>query len=172
MGPGAVIVCQLRGANDAELATVGGRRVICVRPKLTPERVRWGLLHELSEWHLDGRVGAQIEVACEALTACMVAPRAAFLREVREHGQQWVTLARRFVTSETCVALRYGEVCDVPIAVDAPTVPRARGPERGWHDEQTIRKLARAKTLPLGLRRERLVDDARRVVLLEDGAEG
>ncbi len=156
--------------------TVDHRPTICVRARLGKEALRWAILHELAEWHLQrvGYRGEDVELVAEALTAALVVPRDAYRKALRVHGDptvdgaRWKQLAFDFSTSQTCVALRHGEVTDEPLAVVAPTTVRVRGREWTWPDELGLRQLARAERP--GLRRAKLTDDPRRVVLAADDA--
>lgn len=171
LGDGAILsVANMKG-GDACLIMLHGRPTICVRRKLSPTAFRWAVLHELAEWHLQ-RVdyrGADVEHVAEALTAALVVPRDAYRRARRERGESWEQLALDFMATQTCVALRHGEVTGEPLAVVAPATVRVRGREWTWPDEGGLRRLAR-EVRP-GLRRAVLTDDRRRVVLLADDAE-
>src|SRR5678815_3153392 len=53
LGPGAIRTAGgIVGADAKLLADLHGRSLIFVRPKLSPERFRWAVFHELAEWHL------------------------------------------------------------------------------------------------------------------------
>ncbi len=169
LGEGAVLVLRGMRGRDAQLITHHGRPTICVRPGLTKGSLRWALMHELAEWHLQQHVGYRAEDAeeiAELLTAALVVPRETYGRALRERGEQWEQLALDFGTSQTCVALRHGEVTDEPLAVVAPLRVRVRGKEWTWPDERSLRALAREQRP--GLRRAPLTDDRRRVVLVAE----
>jgi hypothetical protein len=171
LGSDAIVVLRNMRGRDAELVKLHGRYVVCVRAKLSPSSLRWALLHELAEWHL-ARAGYRepdIERQAERITAALVAPRRPFRWAVREEGDRaYESLARGFVTTETSVARRLGEVEHRPVAVVAPTHVHVAGPEHWeWGD---VRALVRADRP--GLAKVRLSDDRRRLVLLvEDDAE-
>lgn len=128
------------------------------------ERVGRTLGHWLLRRH--GYDGAD-EAAADYLGAALIAPRAAFVRAHRVHGDGLDKLADAFGTTETGAALRLGEVLRRPLAVVAPKTVRVRGPEEWtWPDEATLRRWAR-NPRP-GLRKAKLGDDPRRVVLEVD----
>ena len=106
-----------------------------------------------------------------ALAAALLAPRPAFLRARRDLGEDLRAVAERFTMTQTGVALRRGEVLGTPLAVIAPARVRVRGPEAWvWPPESTLRAWARR---PLaGLKKTRLTDDPRRVVLEADDLAG
>jgi hypothetical protein len=187
LGEGAVVTLSGMRGRDAQLITLHGRPTICVRPKLTREGLRWAVLHELAEWHLQ-RLGYRredVEHVAEALTAALVVPRDAYRKAVRVHGDPtadprtpradgepttWEQLAIDFSTTQTCIVLRHGEITDEPLAVVAPATARVRGREWSWPaDERALRRLAREGGP--GLRRAVLTDDRRRVALLAEDVE-
>jgi hypothetical protein len=168
LGEGSILVVPGLRGGDAKIHTVNHRPTICVRAKLGKESLRWAILHELAEWHLQrvGYRGEDVELVAEALTAALVVPRRDYQKALRTHGERWEQLAIDFSTTQTCVALRHGEVTDEPLAVIAPATVRVRGREWTWPEERAIRLLARAERP--GLRRAKLTDDPRRVVLVAD----
>jgi hypothetical protein len=171
LGAGAVRVASIVGADAKLCPDVHGRTLIFVRPRLSPESFRWAVLHELAEWHLQ-RVGYRsedVEQAAELLTAALVVPRESYRGALRVHGEAWEQLALGFATTQTCIALRHGEITGEPLAVVAPATVRVRGQEWAWPPEPELRRLARA-TRP-GLRRGVLTDDRRRIVLLAENAD-
>lgn len=122
--------------------------------------------HELGHWLLarHGYRGDDEERAADFLGGALLAPRRAFLAARRALGEDLPELAKTFSMTETGVALRLGEVERHPLAVVAPATVRVRGPEEWvWPDESTLRRWAR-RPAP-GLRKVRLTDDPRRVVL-------
>lgn len=161
-------VVRLRGlvGADGAFLVVMGEPKIAIRRGLSPERERWVLLHELSEWHLSrlGYFEPDIEELAELITAALVAPRVAFRESLAMHGRRFRRLAHDFLTTQTAVALRLGEVTGAPVAVIAPSGIRVRGEDWAW--PSNIDWLAKARRLPPQLRRVRLTDDPRRRVLL------
>lgn len=139
----------------AELAHVHDAPVVAVRRRAPPAMGEWAIGHELGHW-----AGVADERACDYVGAAILLRRRPFLRALAE-GLEWHELAERFRTTCTSVALRAGEVDGRGIAVVAAQV-RARG-ETEWPDADTLRRWAR--TGHPGLRRAKLRDDPRRVVL-------
>lgn len=157
----------LPGAAASRL--VHGQRRIMVRQGLAPGCLTWAVAHELAELALleEGYFGRDIEQLADTIAACLIAPRAA-VRQIAaglEPEEQMVALAEAFRVTDTCAALRIGEVFGTPIVVVASKV-RARGDAFGWPAEHELRRLGRAKALPVGVRRLRCRDDRRRAVLV------
>lgn len=184
--PGPVILAQQwlgrdalvrvpRGSlsSDAAASCVNGQRRIMVRQGLSPERLAWAVAHELAELALleEGYSRADIEQLADTIAACIIAPRGA-VRQVAaglEPEEQVGSVADAFGVTDTCAALRVGEVFDAPVVVVAPRV-RARGAMFEWPPERELRRLARARAIPAGLVRWACRDDRRRVVFV--GQEG
>jgi hypothetical protein len=167
LGEGAIKTAPaIVGADAKLLPDLRGRSLIFVRSRLPPESFRWAVLHELAEWHLAriGYRGEHVEQAAELLTAALVVPRESYKTALRMHGEEWEQLALGFCATQSCLVLRHGEVTDEPLALVAPTTVRVRGCEWTWPEERAIRQLARAEGA--GVRRARLTDDRRRVVLI------
>ena len=111
--------------------------------------------------------GDDEEAAADYLGAALVAPRRAFASALRALGDDLAELAAVFRSTETAAALRVGEVTGRPLAVVAPHRVRVRGPESwAWPDESTLRAWARRGRV--GVRRCRLRDDDRRMMLIAD----
>src|SRR5688572_15014977 len=157
---GVVTVHARALPGDAAVAVVNGQQRIFVRRGLEPSRQRWAVAHELG--HIALRLDSSSlanEDACNAFAAALLAPRRAFQAALRETGMSYTQLARWFVTTESCAALRLGEVTDVPLALVAPARVRVRGADFSWPTD------LRAARVP-GVRRATLKDDRRRVALL------
>lgn len=150
----------------AALFRVGGEWRILLARSLPKAYALFAVGHELGHWLLR-RHGVQVddeERAADYLGGALLAPRRAFLAARRVVGDDFAELAETFSTTETGAALRLGEVLDQPLAVVAPQRVRVRGPEEWiWPDEGTLRRWARRPAR--GLRKVRLTDDPRRVVL-------
>lgn len=144
---------------------IQGRRVIYVAPKLAPEHHAFAVAHEIAEWQLDGREDDETEGLCDAVAAALIAPAPAFRWMLDDHGPDLITLAEGFSTTQSCVALRLGEVTGRPMALVSPRLVRVRGDDWGWPAEDEIRRLSRARSLPTELTAVRLTDDPRRVFL-------
>jgi len=167
LGPGAVVRVPGHALRvPASIAIVQGRPRIYLRAGSDPVRERFLIAHELAEWALerDGYREPDIEDAADAIGAALVAPRRAFAAALRDLGERYDALAATFLATESLVALRVGETQHEPRALVTPQRVRARGPESwAWPDEHEIRRAAR--TGRPGLRRTKLTDDPRRVVL-------
>lgn len=142
--------------GDACLAVVNGESRIFLRKGLSKSRARFAVAHELAHFVLGiDSTDRDNEDACDALAACLVVPRRAFRLALGEN-MKWRELAEKFHASESCVALRYGEVTDVPLALIAPSRVRVRGAEFVWPANFAPRR---------GIKRSRLEDDRRRTVV-------
>lgn len=159
LGASSVISLPSRALpGPAALVSVRGQRRIYLRKGLNPKVLRWALAHELAHWAL--RIDSSTienEDACDALAACLVAPRSAYLRALRSIGQSYTKLASAFATSESCAALRLGEVTGTSLVLVTTKRVRYRGAEFGWPQEIRDR-------IP-GMRRTTLQDDRSRIVL-------
>lgn len=91
----------------------------------------------------------------DALAAALLAPRQQFLRALGEDGYRLPILARRFETTESCVALRAGEVTGEPMALVAPRSVRVRGAEWTWPTERELRRGSLPGVRKVSLRTER-----------------
>lgn len=166
LGEGRVIVVHagaLRG--DGALVRVMGEDRIYIRSRLSPERKRWAVAHELAEWSLarEGYREPDVEETANYLAGAIIAPRRRFLHALRERGERFSDLAHDLIVTESCAALRFGETTGIPLALIAHTV-RVRGELFGWPSEAQVRALATG-ALPRGLRRSRLRDELGRVVI-------
>jgi hypothetical protein len=153
----------------ARLALVEGRWRIFVRRQARAE-MAFGLAHEIGHWALlrEGYQGDDEESCADYLAGALIAPRRAFLQAIGELGRDLPQLAERFGTTESLVALRYGESTSVPLALVRPGLVRVRSQlEFVWPSEEVILRWARGRP-PLGLAKTRLTDDRRRVVLAGD----
>jgi hypothetical protein len=169
LGSGSVVgVHSLRQPGGACLVRLHGHPRIYFRNLLPPERRGFVIGHELAHWCLGDRVGdeAETERACDALAAALIAPRAAFLRALRRHGARFPRLAKAFATSESLVALRFGETTFAPLALVAPRSVRVRGAAYSWPSaEKDIRSMVASSGAMPGLRKAQLRDDPRRCAL-------
>ena len=160
--------------GPAALIRVGEDWRIVLARSLPPVYAVFAVGHELAHWLLakHGYEGDDEEAAADYLGAALLAPRRAFLAARRALGDDLPALAKAFSTTETGAALRLGEVLRVPVAVISPELVRVRGPEEWlWPDEATVRGWARGRMA--GLRKVRLTDDPRRMMLeISDGDAG
>lgn len=167
LGPSAVQRgARLVSGSPSALVRVGSDWRIVIARTLSREYALHAIGHELGHW-LMARHGGDVhdERAADYLGAALLAPRSAFIAAHRALGDDLPALAEAFSTTETGAALRLGEVHRIPLAVISPALVRLRGPEEWvWPDESTLRRWARGRALP-GIRKVRLTDDPRRVVL-------
>lgn len=166
LGQGCVVgIHALQQPGGGCLVRVSGQARIYFRHRLPPERRDFVVAHELAHWALGDRAGEELETeqACDALAAALIAPRRAFLKLVQKHGARFTLLARAFATTESLVALRFGETTFEPLALVAPRSVRVRGAAYSWPSEPALREIA-ARAKP-GLRKTALLDDVRRLVL-------
>lgn len=173
LGPGAVTYGPRPVHGPAALIRVGETWRIIVGRNVPEAYAHFAVAHELGHYLLrqHGYDGYDEERAADYLGAALIAPRRAFVTARRAVGDDLPELAHAFGMTETAAALRLGEVCHIPLAVVAPQTVRVRGPEEWvWPDELTLRRWARGRVLP-GIRKVRLTDDPRRVVLDAEGAE-
>lgn len=156
----AVEVASFRALpGDGCLVRVRGEPQIYVRGQLTPQRLRWVVPHELGHLALGlDSSTRENEDAADAFAAALLLPRRAFQIALQETGVSYSKLARWFATTESCAALRFGEVTSTPLALVAPVRVRVRGEGFGWP-----LKLHGAR-IP-GVKRTVLRDDRRRVAM-------
>ncbi len=173
MGSGAVEYASMRAPGDGALVRTHDSWRIYLRRGLSDERCAFALCHELAEWWLRVREryeGEDVERAANGIAAAIMAPRRAFVRSLRAHGHDFAELAADFRTTETHVALREAELARMPRAVVSPAFVRVRGPEEWvWPDETVLRCWARS--VAPGLKKVRLTDDPRRIVLDVESVE-
>jgi Zn-dependent peptidase ImmA (M78 family) len=156
----AIVVVRLL-TSDGEKFRQDDRTRIAIRPKLSPLRLRWTLMHELAEWHLDtiGYREEDREQAADALAAALIAPSDVFQRAVRRHGRDLAKLAHLFGSTQTSIAMRLAEVRSVEaVAVVRAKYLRVRAPD-GFvlPTERELRRIARGEPSPL--ERHELTDE-------------
>lgn len=144
---------RARGSYDAVA------RKITVQLGLSPEIEAWTIGHELGHAR-----GLEHERACDLFGAALMMRRGPFVRALREHGEAWHELARRFGALSTSVVMRFGEVTGTPVAVVLPG--RGLYSRNILADRDTIRRLA--KSGGPGIRSARLEDDPDRIVMIAD----
>jgi predicted transcriptional regulator len=158
--------------GDGALVRFNDEWHIFIKRRLPIKRRSFAVAHELAEWWLRVKErynGSDVETCANYIAAAIMSPRRAFRRAVRQHGHDFGQLAAAFRTTETHVALREAELDEMPRVVVAPSRVRTRGPEAWvWPEEATLRRWA-SRPAP-GLRKVRLGDDPRRVVLDVDVA--
>ncbi len=157
----------LRG-DTAMLVLINDRWRIVVRRDINDAELGHTIAHELAHWVLRREGEPDTEEACDYLAAALVAPSRAFRAAMRIHGADLAALADDFRTTQSLVALRWGESCGTALALVRPGLVRVRGQlEFVWPDEQTITRWANGRP-PRGLAKTRLSDDRRRVVLVRE----
>lgn len=167
LGPGSIVLAA-RGAIAAEatIARTGDRWRIWLRRGLDPVRARFVVAHELAHFVLGACFDCppETERICDALGAAMLAPARYVARSPHVGTFDVAALADEAVVSDTCAALRFGEVLRLPVAVVCPRAVRLRGPAHAaLSDEPTTRALA--KVGAPGVRRMKL-REIRRVALV------
>jgi hypothetical protein len=149
-----------------------GTRNILVRKGMAPTAFAFTIAHEVAEWHVLRRgyvlpLEAK-ELRCDSIAAALIAPWTPFHQMATKLGPDFAELAYQFSISETCSALRYGEVVGSPLAAISPKAVRVRGVPWGWpHSEYAMRLLA-ADSHPYPGLRKTVLADTRRVVLLAE----
>ncbi len=157
----------LRG-EMAMLVRVNDRWRIVLRHDINDAELGHTIAHELAHWALRREGEPDTEEACDYLAAALVAPARAFRSAMRAHGTDFVALADDFRTTQSLVALRWGESHGIPLALVRPGLVRVRGQlEFVWPDAHTITRWANGRP-PRGVVKTRLTDDRRRVVLVRD----
>jgi Zn-dependent peptidase ImmA (M78 family) len=167
LGNNAVEYSPIKLRGDGALVRIREDWRIYVRRGLSIERRSFAIAHELAEWWLRVREkyqGEDVEHAANYIAAAILSPRRAFRLALEQFGHDFSELAGAFRVTETHVALREAELARLPRAVVSPALVRVRGPEEWvWPEEEVVRRWARRA--PHGLRKVRLSDDPRRVVL-------
>lgn len=167
LGPGNVRTAPLHALpGDAAITKVNGSWRIYLREGTPPRRARFAICHELSHWTLGVD---RSERDCDRLAAALIAPRAAFLRAAKACGPRLTKLAALFSASESCMALRLGEVTLDPVALVTRDEVRIRGVVFGWPSEARLREMA-VRRAPSWLKKCRLRDDGSRTVLRPEPA--
>jgi hypothetical protein len=123
------------------------RFTLRVHAALPREVALWVAAHELAHWYYI-RVGfsgphAELEARCDALGACIVAPRPLFVSAMRTHGHRVYRLAKAFHTTQSLAALRIGETTGRPVLCLRPRGAIVRGEPFGWPDGPGIAKAIR-----------------------------
>lgn len=173
LGSGAVEFAPATLRGDGALVRVYDDWRIYVRRGLSPERRAFAIAHELAEWWLRVREkydGEDVEHCANYVAAAILSPRRAFRLAVEAYGRSFPELAHAFRVTETLIALREAEIDRRPRVVVSPALVRVRGPDGWvWPDESTLRRWARGPAP--GLRKVRLTDDPKRIVLDADEVE-
>jgi hypothetical protein len=162
LGDGAVrLVPATALPGVGSLARVRGQWLVFLREDAPLHAQRFVLCHELAHRLLGP---SATEHQCDALAAALLLPREAFLRALRQHRWRLAPMARVFCATESCVALRAGEVTTKPLALVTPRSVRIRGAAFAWPSAAELQALPETAKLP-GIRRVSLQDDRARRVL-------
>lgn len=135
LGPSGVQTVPFNALpSDGFLAQVNGERRIYLRHGLSEKRRRFVIGHELGHYILGiDSSKRENEEFCDRFSAALIAPREAFeLALGIADGPNYTKLATMFSTTESCTALRFGEVTDTPVALVTPQRTRVRGAQFNW----------------------------------------
>lgn len=128
----------MRGAphREGDLARVGNAWIIFIFERMSPEREAWIIGHELAHWLFRRRGSEPLneEARCDAIGACLIAPRAAFAAATRVIGHRVHELASAFNTTQSLALLRIGEVTGRPVIL-LRRPPIARGDDFEWGED-------------------------------------
>ena len=145
------------------LVRLSGQWQVWLAPGLPAQHKAFAIAHELAEWAFRDSGIDELEPLCDATAGAILAPRKAFA-SVTGHAPDFAALAKMFRTTESCVALRFGEVVGHPLALVSPRLVRVRGEDWCWPDEQGIRRLVSRPNK--NVRVVSLSDDRERRVIL------
>lgn len=147
-------------------AVEGGKPTIRVPRCASVERLNFLVAHEVSEWFLEDAHLEWTELVADRLAAAILMPRPAFLAVYREAGLDLREIAQTFGVTETCAALRFGEVTMTPVAMLSPDMLRFRGLEWGWPGERALRGMLRDQLAIPEVQRVEVRDERRRTLLV------
>lgn len=160
---GPVIELPSRGLPpEVSLCKVHGQRRIYVRGELSPKRLAWALLHETAEAVLEAHGYDQVdaELVANRLAASLGAPLPFAERACTVRGPRWQQLSLDFGATQSCAALRYGEVTGNGVALVTPREVRYRGDWFGDEPSEEALRRGRARNVV----KARLRDDPSRFV--------
>lgn len=166
LGPDAIERGTSIVGAHAKVFTLRGTKRIAVNRKLSIEYAQFAVGHELGHVVLDelGYRDDDLEQACDTFGAAVMAPIPAVRAMLRAFGRDHEAIAEEVCSTQTWAALRVAECLGIPRAVLTPARVYARGPEAFvWGSERELRQLARGERP--GVRKVRLTDDPRRVVI-------
>lgn len=120
--------------READISKINGTWTIHLLMKMDPARESWIIGHELGHWYYRtrGMRPALEEWRCDAIGACLVAPRPPFLEATQIIGHHVHELARAFETTQSLALLRLGEVTGRPVALLRGTATIVRGSLFEW----------------------------------------
>lgn len=166
LGPEAIERGTSIVGERAKTFMLHGRRRIAVSRKLPVEYAQHAVGHELGHIVLDelGYRDEDVERVCDLFGAAIMAPLPSVRAMLRAFGRDHQAIADEVCSTQTWAALRIAEALGMARAVVTPQRVYARGPEAfAWGGERELRKLVRVERP--GVRKVRLTDDPRRVVL-------
>jgi hypothetical protein len=133
---------------------------ILVWSRASDERKIFAVAHEVAEWYLKvvRYVGEDVEDVANAIAAALVAPRRPFIQAVKRHGFKLSKLALDFDTTQTCMALRYGEALRKPVAVLTRSRCRYRGETWKFHPQEFLRECVAKNLSPLFAEKKKITD--------------
>jgi hypothetical protein len=168
LGPMAIERGTSVAGLSAKLFVVRGERRIAVSRKIPPEYAMFYVGHELGHVVLDeiGYREDDLETACDAFGAAVMAPMPAVRTLLRAFGRDHAAIAEEIGATQTWAALRVAECLGIPRAIITPGRLYVRGPEAfEWGPEDSLRRLARGRAGAPGITKVKLTDDPRRVVI-------
>lgn len=148
--------------HNAAVARIGEEWRIYLRSDLDPVTQRFSIAHELAEWFLarHGIDAPEVEHSADAVAAAILVPLRYARAACAARGPRWKQLAMDFSTTESCAALRYGEVTGHPLALITASSIRERGAPLLWPSDDELR----SDTPCPGIKKARLRDDPCRLV--------
>lgn len=132
---------RLSHRREADIVRNGSTWTIHLLMKLSEEREAWILGHEIGHWYYRtcGRRPEREEARCDAIGACLVAPRPAFAEAAKILGHRVHELADAFHTTQSLALLRLGEVTGRPVLLFRPFTNIIRGELFEWgHDPRSL----------------------------------
>lgn len=128
---------RLGHRREADIVRLGSVWTIHLLMRLTEAREAWVIGHELGHWYFRTR-GLRPdceEARCDAIGACLVAPRPPFADAARILGHRVHELAAAFHTMQGLALLRLGEVTGRPVLLRLGRRDVVRGAPFVWgHD--------------------------------------
>ncbi len=168
LGPAAIARGTSMVGLPAMLSYVRGAHRISIARKLSYACAAFCVGHELGHvvFHRLNYREEDLETACDALGAALMAPMPAVRAMVRSFGPDHEAIAEEICATQTWAALRVAECLGMPRAVVTLRHVHVRGSEDfQWGDAQQIRRIAASRASRPGLRKTRLSDGSRAIVL-------
>jgi hypothetical protein len=133
LGPRALLVARGEVLADGSIRRAPSGTYITIAPGLAVGRANFVIAHELAHMLIDDAPstrGLSLEIKerwCDAVAAWLVAPPEVFAARALALRSRVPRLAREFVVTETCAALRIAEVGGPGVAVATPRKVYRRG---------------------------------------------